>query len=300
VFGSRSRRLAAARARFADELAQRCGLPAALRDAFAAVPRERFLPPGPWLVLEGQAGYESTPDADPARVYRDSAIAIDAARILNSSQPSLAAGILAALEIRPGESVVHVGCASGYYTAIAAELAGARGRIVGFEISPAIADWARRNLRAWRQVEVRQADALESALPEADVIWIDAGVTQIREAWLNALRPGGRLALPLTAVRASVRAPRFTRNHIGRVLFVQRAAAGLRARFGDGVAIMGLHGGRDVQEQRLLDAAYRSGGWERVRSLRRDPHAPEESCWVHVGAVCLSLREPSATEAESA
>ena len=291
MFGFRRRRSSAARTRFADELAARHALPAALRDAFAAVPRERFLPRGPWLVLEGAAGYESTPDADPTRVYRDSAIAIDAARLLNSSQPSLAAGILAALEIRPGETVVHVGCASGYYTAIVAELVGARGRVIGFEISPAIASWAKRNLRGWRQVELRQADALDGALPQADVVWIDGGVTQLREAWLDALRSGGRLALPLTAVRAAVRAPRFTRNHIGRVLFVRREPAGLRAHFGEGVAIMGLLGGRDAQEQRVLDAAYRQGGWERVRSLRRDPHEPEASCWVHLGAVCLSLRE---------
>jgi protein-L-isoaspartate(D-aspartate) O-methyltransferase len=140
-------------------------------------------------------------------------------------------------------------------------------------------------------VEVRREDALESALPEADVVWIDAGVTQIRDAWLDALRLGGRLALPLTAVRASLRAPRFTRNHIGRVLFVSREARGLRARFGEGVAIMGLHGGRDAGEQSLLDAAYRSGGWEQVRSLRRDPHASEATCWAHLGAVCLSRRD---------
>src|SRR4029077_16310524 len=60
-------------------------------DAFAAVPRERFLPAGPWTVLSASGeGFMSTagirlrptPDADPARVYHNIAVAIDADRQL--------------------------------------------------------------------------------------------------------------------------------------------------------------------------------------------------------------------------
>ena len=60
---------------FAEELEAVCALRSrALVDGFAAVPRERFLRPGPWTVLAdgsflAAAGMQTrlTPDADPAR-----------------------------------------------------------------------------------------------------------------------------------------------------------------------------------------------------------------------------------------
>ena len=62
--------LAAVRRRFAEQIGAAAHLPAPLVDAFAAVPRERFLDPGPWLIWnEGQPEPVRSPDADPARVY---------------------------------------------------------------------------------------------------------------------------------------------------------------------------------------------------------------------------------------
>jgi protein-L-isoaspartate(D-aspartate) O-methyltransferase len=202
------------------------------------------------------------------------------------------AGVLERLDVRPGDTVLHLGCSSGYYAALLGRLAAPGGRVIAYEIAPDIARMARRALRGERCVELREEDVLEAALPPADVIWIDAGATRVRAAWLDALRPGGRLAVPLTAVRAPIRAARFVRTHIGRVLHVQRAPDGFAARFGQGLAIMALHGARDPDEQRILDAAYREGGFEAVRSLRRDPHEPEPDCWVHCGDMCLSRRPP--------
>jgi len=289
----RSRRSRPLRETFAAALADRAGIRSeALRRAFAEVPRERFLPRGPWLELGDGAGYRSTPDADLAHVYRDVAIAIDPARLLNNSQPSLMARILDDLEVRPGDTVLHLGCSSGYYAALLGRLVAPDGRVIAYEIAPEIARMARRALRGERCVELRQEDVLEAALPAADVVWVDAGATRVRAGWLDALRPGGRLAVPLTAVRAPIRAARLVRTHIGRVLFVRREPAGFAARFGQGLAIMALHGGRDPDEQRVLDAAYRAGGFEAVRSLRRDPHEPAPECWVHCGDMCLSRRPP--------
>jgi hypothetical protein len=60
-------------------------------DAFATVPRERFLGPGPWRVLSPMAmpEYWTTQDADPRHLYHDVLIAIDEERRLNNGQPSL-------------------------------------------------------------------------------------------------------------------------------------------------------------------------------------------------------------------
>jgi hypothetical protein len=72
---------------FAEELEAVCRLRTpALVDAFARVERDRFLPPGPWTVVsDGGEGFmmgagvrtRVTPDADPARVHRNIAVAID-------------------------------------------------------------------------------------------------------------------------------------------------------------------------------------------------------------------------------
>jgi protein-L-isoaspartate(D-aspartate) O-methyltransferase len=88
--------------------------------AFAAVPRERFVGPGPWRVRSptGPAEYWRTANADPATVYHDMLIALDEARGINNGQPSLWAYLFDQLPILPGEQATHLGCGTGYYTAI--------------------------------------------------------------------------------------------------------------------------------------------------------------------------------------
>jgi GNAT superfamily N-acetyltransferase len=54
--------------------------------AFAAVPRERFLGPGPWRILSPMSPgeYWTTEDADPRHLYHDVLAAIDEPRRLNN------------------------------------------------------------------------------------------------------------------------------------------------------------------------------------------------------------------------
>jgi hypothetical protein len=63
----------------------------ALVEAFARVPREQFLGPGPWLIArppEPGDPYRTTSDADPRHVYHDVVVALDPVRQLNNGQPS--------------------------------------------------------------------------------------------------------------------------------------------------------------------------------------------------------------------
>src|SRR4051794_10352902 len=94
----------------------------ALIDAFAAVPRERFVGPGPWTLLGGGPQRETTPDADPRHLYRNVLVALDEAKQLNNGQPQFWATLLDRLRPQPGERAIHVGTGGGYYTAILAEL----------------------------------------------------------------------------------------------------------------------------------------------------------------------------------
>jgi protein-L-isoaspartate O-methyltransferase len=100
-------------------------------DAFATVPRERFVGPGPWLIKSPMnlAEYWVSEDADPCHVYHDVLIALDEARGINNGQPSLWAYLFNQIGIIAGEHVLHLGCGTGYYTAIAAELVGPTGKV---------------------------------------------------------------------------------------------------------------------------------------------------------------------------
>jgi protein-L-isoaspartate(D-aspartate) O-methyltransferase len=51
-------------------------------------------------------------------------VAIDEKRLLNNGPPSFLAILIEALALQEGDHVVHVGCGTGYYSAILAEFVG--------------------------------------------------------------------------------------------------------------------------------------------------------------------------------
>ena len=80
---------------YAEEIDATCGLTTpALARAFATVPREEFVGPGPWMVQGGGdlfAPARRTADADPRRVYHNLSIAIDPGRQLYNGAPGVVA-----------------------------------------------------------------------------------------------------------------------------------------------------------------------------------------------------------------
>ena len=166
--------------------------------------REDFVGHGPWQIIRRASpgpvapGYETTADADPRRIYENVLVALDPARLLNNGEPAALARWLDSLELTPGERFLHVGCGVGYYTAIAALALQPGGRAVGLEIDPQLASRARANLAAAGARAVVAKDAGEIASETFDAIFVNAGATRPEASWLDALRPGGRLLLPLT------------------------------------------------------------------------------------------------------
>lgn len=280
--------LQTARETFGEMLRDAVGIrSAALVRAFATVQREAFIGPGPWklLVPPNFFEYVDTPDGDPCRLYQNVLVALDATRLLNNGEPASLARWLDALDIAPGESFLHVGCGVGYYTAIAAEVVGAGGRVQAIEVDAALAERARHNLRGYAHVAVERGDA--SALQRAsfDAIFVNAGVTHIPEHWLDALRPGGRLVLPLTFSM-----PVLNSGGGGMFLFAH-GARGYPARLISPVGVFHCAGARTDDESQVLQQVFWRGGAETVRSLRRDPHPSDASCWLHAERYCLSLQE---------
>lgn len=248
-----------------------------LVEAFAAVAREDFLGPPPWLVLN----HGPTWTRDAAQLYQDVLVSLAPDRGINNGQPSLHAQCLAACAPQPGESVVHVGAGSGYYTAILAVLVGRAGSVLAFETEADLAERARQQLQPWPQVRVIAGSAVDAPLPAADLIYVSAGVSDLPGGWLDALKPGGRLLLPLTPDLGWGVMLLITR------LDRTRWAASVLAR----VAFIDCVGGRDPDAAASLAQALRTRSPDAVRSLRRH-QPPDRSAWCVGRDWWLSTAEP--------
>ena len=102
-----------------------------VENAFAEVPREDFLGPGPWPIFRWRRTYVATPTADPVYLYTDDLVGIIPKRHING-QPSLHAFLLAAAAPLAGDHIVHVGAGVGYYSAMMAHLVEESGNSVRF------------------------------------------------------------------------------------------------------------------------------------------------------------------------
>jgi protein-L-isoaspartate(D-aspartate) O-methyltransferase len=254
---------------------------ARLREAFAAVPREKFLGPGPWeIARQRRGGYTVSGSDDPRLVYVDSLIALDPAHNVNNGKPSAHASWIEALDLKPRERVVHIGAGTGYYTAILAELVSPSGHVEAFEIDPALAARARDYLADRANVTLRERSGAVGPLPLADAIYINAGATAPLDVWLDALAHGGRLLFPLT-----------DEIGVGGMLLITRSKpGGWAAHFVSSAAFIDMSGGRESKAARAVRAAFRSGGADEVRSLWRDERR-EPDDWLRGDGWRLSRAE---------
>lgn len=117
----------------------------AVARAFAAVPREGFLP-----------------SRDRRRAAYDGPIAIGLGQ--TNSQPRTVEDMLRLLEVRPGDRVLDVGAGSGWTTALLAHLVGSSGTVLGLELEPELAQWGAANLAAtgqsWARIRVAAPEVL--------------------------------------------------------------------------------------------------------------------------------------------
>ena len=153
-----------------------------VKDIMAAVPRHAFMPP------------EARSDA-----YVDAPLAIGAGQTI--SQPSLVARMVMALDVQPGDVVWDVGAGSGYVSYLLAQLVGPQGVVYADERQGSLARALAARLQEMPAPRgalfVRHADA--SDVPPEPVDRIHAGCVWdvVPEAWLNAVKPGGCMVLPV-------------------------------------------------------------------------------------------------------
>ncbi|RPH69085.1 methyltransferase domain-containing protein, partial [bacterium] len=169
--------------------------------AFRAVLRHHFVPGTP---LE--------------QVYSDRVIAAkkdeEGRWLSSSSQPAIMAIMLEQLGLEPGQRVLEIGAGTGYNAALMAHILGEAGQVVTVEIDQDLTEAARDHLAAAGYERVRAVCADGGyGYPEAapyDRIILTVASGDLTPAWLEQLKPGGRIVLPLT-LRGSMKSIAFER-----------------------------------------------------------------------------------------
>ena len=208
-------------------------------------------------------------------------IALVPERGVNNGSPSLHAKMLHDLAAEPGQQVAHIGAGAGYYTAMLAELVGRAGRVTAFEFDAALAARARANLAARDNVTVVTADGALVPTEAIDRIYVNFGVAAPAAAWIEHLKPNGKLLFSLGVPHPDAR-ERFPRHAAqGAALLIERRPNGFAARYlypAYYVCAEGrLAGDRDAEL--ALYAAFGRSGVEFVKSLRWKEWIDATRCW---------------------
>lgn len=155
--------------------------------AMATLPRERFVPPRLSLLAYMDESVKVFP-------------AIDGAPARFLLAPMVLARLVQLASVQPDDKVLDVGCATGYSTAVLAQLARS---VIGLEPEPELAVSAGVALRdlAIKNVEI-VGGVLDRGYPQGgpyDAILLNGSVQEIPEAFFGQLREGGRVVAVVTS-----------------------------------------------------------------------------------------------------
>jgi protein-L-isoaspartate(D-aspartate) O-methyltransferase len=169
----------------------------ALIAAMLEIPREKFVP-------EARA---SLAYIDEDLCVRDADGARPARYLM---EPMVLARLIQALEIRPSDHVLDVGCATGYSAAVLSRLGA---NVVALEEDAALAKAAQKSLSGRANIEVVTGSLAAGWSRGAayDAILLEGAVESVPEALLGQLRDGGRLAAVIRKDSAA-KAALFTRS----------------------------------------------------------------------------------------
>ncbi|ACI57920.1 protein-L-isoaspartate(D-aspartate) O-methyltransferase (plasmid) [Rhizobium leguminosarum bv. trifolii WSM2304] len=274
--------LAVVRRAYAHQVAATAGTTnPRIEAAFAVVPREKFLGAPPWQIANLGGGYRPLLSSDLVLVYQDALFAVQPDKGVNNGGPSLHARLLDELDVQIGDRIAHIGAGTGYYSAILAELVGAAGHVYAVEMDPDLAGHAQAALADRANVSVIAADGNQWPQQEVDAIYVNFAVGRPAAPWIERLRAGGRLVLPLGVPRQGRPSSGGRHASHGAALRIERGVSGFAARGISTAYFVCADGGLtiDGNEIEALTAAFKRGGIEFIKSLlwKTDPRIGR--CW---------------------
>ncbi len=158
-----------------------------VEDAFRAIPRHFFISGVP---LD--------------QVYQDKVFVtkeIDGKPASSCEQPAIVAIMLEQLGLQAGQRVLEIGAGTGHTAGLVAHIVGTTGKVITMDIEPELVSTAREHLvsAGLDRVQVVCADGWAGYPAEApyDRILLTVASWDLAPAWLEQLRPTGRIVLPL-------------------------------------------------------------------------------------------------------
>lgn len=271
---------------YADEVRWASGVSdARIISAFATIPRESFLPPGPWKISSPMMAesYQSTPDADVHHLYHNVMVAIDESQELNTALPSYMARVLEIASIEDGASIAQIGAGLGYYSAILSRLVGPRGTILALEVDPYLSTRCQTNLSSYPNVRCVHGDggAHHFAPESLDLVVVHGAVTLIPTTWLAALKDGGRIVAPLS----------YSSEEPGQLAITSRTGDRFRVSFHQEVFTSPCIGTFGEEAADTLREAVDMYGWYTDSELRFDIANADESAWLITPHYWISMAE---------
>lgn len=173
-------------------------------DVLAAVPRAQFIPDVIY-VHDGRqfapVDRGAEPDRWQASVDADTPVVTqitDGIPTSSASAPWIVERMLCELDVHDGQRVLEIGTGSGWNAALLAERLGPD-NVVTIEIDQAVADQAQEALKTAGYPVTVVCGNGASGYPDAapyDAVIVTAAVSDVPAAWVEQLRPGGRIVLP--------------------------------------------------------------------------------------------------------
>lgn len=111
---------------------------------------------------------------------------------------------IAALNLKPGDTVVEIGCGTGLNFSLLQRAVGGGGRIIGVDLTQAMLDQARHRVerKGWSNVELIQCDAADFEFPtgldgiiSTFALTLSPDFDDVIRRGAEALAPGGRFVV---------------------------------------------------------------------------------------------------------
>jgi protein-L-isoaspartate(D-aspartate) O-methyltransferase len=183
-------------AHLVEEIEKKVPLSPATRAAFLAIDRKLFVPQH---YRQVERVWTACPTTD-GEVYQDIPLVTKVERgrpCSSSSQPSVMAAVIEALQLQPGQSIMEIGTGTGYNAALLAHITGDAHLMTSLDIDGEAIEHAQQIIppvvgEGMTMVQADGRTGYEDNAPY-DRIMVAAGFRHVPDAWRDQLKTGGLL-----------------------------------------------------------------------------------------------------------